>query len=72
MDVEKTVLEALLKKLDMLETRLRELNANNRVAISTIQDHGTIIARLEKTVKQLKIHCPLLKLDIGELNNLKK
>lgn len=62
--------EALRKifvELGAIEKRMAEVAANSQVVVATVQSHGDVIQRLERTLTRLNLRCPLLKPDTDEL-----
>lgn len=72
-------LDAIKKRLDALDQngqleeikrQIAKVAANSQVVVNTVQTHGDVIQRLERTLTRLDIRCPLMKPDTDEFQQV--
>lgn len=63
-------LEELNTRLDALDTNgaldeirkeMKVVSANSQVVVNVVEAHGSVLEQMEKTVRRLRMRCPLLK-----------
>lgn len=56
-------IDRLAESIERMTEEMRHFAANSQIVISTLHAHGGSIDRLEKAVRRLQFHCPMLKID---------
>lgn len=54
-------IEKLVEKLEEIREEMAKVAANSRLVVSQVEQHGTVIASLEKKLTRLNLRCPLIK-----------
>ena len=54
-------LSKIESKLDSVTRALRVVEANSRLVVSQVEEHGGMIAHMERRLSRVSMHCPLVK-----------